>query len=78
MRTTTIYKHLLPEGVVIVSLTPPRNKNIPYHTGVRLQAEEGMLLTDGKRLAVCIDVETADGWNEVENPRYFIERGEML
>ena len=37
--------------------------------GYRLIADEGKALTNGEIITSCIDVEIADGWSEIDEPK---------
>lgn len=66
MKIIPLYKYERPEGGVTVS--PMKPENTQFTEEVRLVADEGKLLTkDGINLTPCVDVETAEGWYEVDN-----------
>lgn len=67
MQIIPLYKYERPEGGVTIS--PVKPENTPFTGEVRLVADEGKALTkDGVLLTSCVDVETAEGWYEVDNP----------
>lgn len=67
MKTIPLYKYERPEGGLTMS--PVKPENTPFTEEVRLVADEGKALTkDGANLTPCVDVETAEGWYEVDNP----------
>ena len=48
----------------------PIKPDTEYTEKYRLVADEGKLLTNdgGKNCTPCIDVDTVDGWEEIDNP----------
>lgn len=68
MLIKTLYKSVRPDGGVTVSPIQPENgeySEIYY----RLIAEEGKMLTqNGVDFTLCIDVNSSDGWFEVDAP----------
>ena len=66
MQIIKLYKYNRPDGGVTVSPVVPEGE---YTTMVRLVADEGKELTqDGVNTTPCADVESADGWYEVDAP----------
>ena len=66
MKAIKLYKYEREGGGVTVS---PINPDCEYTEMVRLVADEGKVLTnDGQNFTSCVDVETADGWYEVDDP----------
>lgn len=66
MQILTLYKYEREAGKITVSLDKP---NAEYTEMMRLVADEGKALTqDGENLTSCVDVDTADGWYEVDAP----------
>lgn len=63
MQIIKLWKTTRPDGGITVS---PVSGD--YSDGVRLAADEGMLLTNGEITTACIDVASADGWTEVADP----------
>ena len=59
-----LYKYLANNGILITSLYFEGMKHIPM---LLLTAEEGMVLTDGKRITKEVDIEAADLklWKEI-------------
>ena len=41
---------------------------VGYTTRCRLIADEGKILTNGDTETFCIDVDSADGWTEIDAP----------
>ena len=66
MQTITLYKYTREDGGVTVSPAKPDGE---YAEKYRLVADEGKMLTqDGENLYPCVDVESVDGWYEVDAP----------
>ena len=67
MQTIPLYRYTRPDGGVTVSLAGPRTGD--YTQAARLVADEGKVLTqDGVDLYPAIDVQSAEGWYEVDAP----------
>lgn len=73
MQKITLYRYIRPGGGVTVSPVKPECE---YTKLLRLIADEGMLLANGKTLTSCTDTETPDVWNEVADNTY--EAGESM
>lgn len=66
MQTITLYRYEREGGGVTVSPVKPDADCTELY---RLVADEGKLLTqDGENLYPCADVESIDGWYEVDEP----------
>ena len=66
MQIIDLYKYTRPDGGVSVSPVKPEGEYAPMY---RLVADEGMALTkDGEHLTSCADVNSTEGWYEVEMP----------
>ena len=66
MQIITLYRYERENGGVTVS---PIKPNAEYTEMYRIVADEGKLLTiDGVNTTTCADVETTDGWYEVDEP----------
>lgn len=66
MRIVKLYKYKRADGGTTVS---PNKPNTEYTEMLRLIADEGKALTmDGKKVTPCVDVNSADGWYEVDEP----------
>ena len=66
MTTKTLYRYKREDGGTTVSPVKPDCEHTEL---VRLIADEGKVLTqDGERLFCVIDVDSADGWCEVDAP----------
>lgn len=71
MKTVKLYKYKRADGGTTVS---PIKPNVEYIEACRLVADEGKALTkDGKEFTPCVDVDSADGWYEVDEPVEQIE-----
>lgn len=66
MQTIPLYKYEREGGGVTVS--PSKPKNTEYTEMYRLVADEGKILTNGEIQTSCADVDTVDGWEEIDNP----------
>ncbi len=65
MQIKTLYKFNRPDGGVTVSPNKPDGE---YTEMVRLIADEGKAITlDGVNFTTCTDVESAEGWYEVDD-----------
>ena len=72
MQTIPLYKYARADGGVIVSPVKP---DCEYTEMYRLIADEGKALTkDGVNTTACTDVESTEGWYEVE----VTEEGETI
>ena len=66
MKVIDLYKYVRPDGGVTVSTIEP---TCEYTRMVRLVADEGKALTlDGVSFSVSSDVNSTDGWYEVDAP----------
>ena len=66
MQTITLYKYTRADGGVTVS---PIKPDCEYTEMYRLIADEGKVLTqDGVDTTTCVDVESVEGWYEVDAP----------
>ena len=73
MKPITLYRYKRVDGGITDS---PIKPDCEYIERVRLVADEGKMLTiDGFTLYKCKDVDTAEGWYEVDAP---IEQEEDL
>lgn len=66
MQTIPLYKYEREGGGVTVSPIMPETTE--YTEMYRLVADEGKILTNGEIQTSCADVETIDGWEEIDNP----------
>lgn len=66
MQAITLYRYNRADGGVTISPVKPDGE---YTKMVRLIADEGKVLTkDGVNFTTCTDVESAEGWYEVDAP----------
>jgi hypothetical protein len=66
MQIIPLYKYEREDGGTTVS--PIKPENTEYTEMYRLVADEGKILTNGERQTSCADVESVDGWEEIDNP----------
>jgi len=64
MEVKILYRYKRPDGGITVSLDEPSVEYTKLH---RIIADEGMVLTDGNITTPCKDVESIDGWAEIES-----------
>lgn len=74
MQTITLYRYIRTDGGV--STSPVKPNITEYTIEYRLIADEDKALTDGTITARCMDVESSDGWTEIEAPEDEIEMGD--
>lgn len=65
MEIKPLYRFFREDGGVTESINKP--DGVEYTTRFRLIASEGKLLTDGDMETYCIDVDSADGWFEIDD-----------
>lgn len=63
MQKITLYKYTRADGGITVSPVKPDGE---YTEMYRLVADEGKALTNGEIETTCTDVESVDGWEEVD------------
>ena len=64
MQIIKLYKYEREDGGITVS---PNKPDVEYTEMYRLIADEGKVLTkDGENFTPCADVESIDGWYEVD------------
>ena len=66
MEIKPLYRFLREDGGFTES--PEKPDVTEYTIRFRLIASEGRLLTDGTTETYCIDVDSADGWSEIDDP----------
>ena len=66
MEIKPLYRFLREDGGATES--PEKPGGADYTTRYRLIASDGKLLTDGTTETYCIDVDSADGWSEIDDP----------
>ena len=69
MEIITLYHFRRESGGI--TETPNKPDGVDYTPRYRLIASEGKLLTDGTMETYCIDVDSADGWSEIEDPEKY-------
>ena len=65
MQTVILYRYKRADGGYSVSPNRPEGED---ETRMRLIADDGKALTDGKVVTGCTDAESADGWTEIDAP----------
>ena len=65
MQIINLYKYTRAEGGVTVS---PNKPECEYTEMFRIVADEGKVLTNGETTTYCVDVESAEGWTEIDAP----------
>lgn len=70
MQVIPLYRYSRPDGGTTVSTVKPDSE---YTELVRLVADDGMALTDGNSITVCVDTENVEAWTEIVDPenRYY-------
>lgn len=66
MQRIPLYKYERPDGGTTVS---PAKPDCEYTEMYRLVADEGKTLTNGEIITSCIDVESTEGWSEIDEPK---------
>ena len=66
MEIKLLYRFLREDGGITES--PDKPDVAEYTTRYRLIASDGKLLTDGITETFCIDVDSTDGWTEIDDP----------
>ena len=66
MRVITLYRYKREDGGITVS---PNKPECDYTEKCRLVADEEKVLTNGTIQCESIDVESADGWTEIDKPK---------
>lgn len=65
MQIIPLYKYKRESGGTTVS---PIKPNCEYTEMYRLVADEGKALTNGDIITTCADVESVEGWYEIDEP----------
>ena len=69
MKIVTLYRYKREGGIIVSPIKP----EVEYTERIRLVADDGKSLTkDGEQLYKVIDVESADGWYEIDAPEVTI------
>ena len=71
MEIKPLYRFLREDGGFTES--PDKPDGAEYTTRFRLIASDGKLLTDGTTETFCIDVDSAEGWSEIDVPDEYEE-----
>ena len=66
MEIKPLYRFLRKDGGFTES--PDKPDGADYTTRYRIVADEGKILTNGDTETFCIDVDSADGWGEIDAP----------
>lgn len=66
MEIKPLYRFLREDGGFTES--PDKPDGVGYTTRCRLIADEGKILTNGDIETFCIDVDSTDGWSEIDAP----------
>lgn len=66
MQTITLYRYARADGGITTSPVAPPD-GTAYDLRYRLVADEGKVLTDGTNTTVCADVDSPDGWTEIDD-----------
>ena len=64
MQIITLYKYTREDGGITVS---PNKPDTEYTEMFRLVADEGKVLVKDDVTTTCTDVESADGWSEIDD-----------
>lgn len=64
MTIIPLYKYQSGEGVITVS--PVKPEGVDFTEKKRLIADEGKQITDGRGLYNCIDVDSPEGFTEID------------
>ena len=63
MQIKTLYKYARTDGGITITPVQP---DVAYTQLYRLVAEDGSEITNGEITTTCIDVESYDGWHDVD------------
>lgn len=64
MQTITLYRYARPDGGMTNSPVKP---DCAYTLRYRLVADDGKILTNGTYNTYCVDVDSTDGWTEIDD-----------
>lgn len=64
MQKIPLYKYIRADGGITVS---PNKPNTEYTEMLRIVADDGKVLVKGDEVTTCKDVETAEGWEEIDD-----------
>jgi hypothetical protein len=65
MQTINLYKYIREDGGVTVS---PIKPDCEYTEMYRIVADEAKVLVNGDIITTCADVDTLEGWTEIDAP----------
>lgn len=68
MQIIILYRYEREDGGITIS--PDKPQTGEYTVKYRLIADEGMTLTDGSVMMASVDVDSEEGWSEIEAPEY--------
>lgn len=66
MKIETLYRYQRQSGKTTVSPIQPTDK--PFTEVYRLIADLGKVLTNGETQTPCVDVDSTEGWTEIDEP----------
>lgn len=66
MQIIPLYRYMRQDGGITIS--PVKPDAAKYTVKYRLIADEGMTLTDGSVMMASVDVDSEEGWSEVQAP----------
>lgn len=75
MKIIPLYRYVRADGGITVS---PIKPDCEYTEKHRLVADEGKVLTNGEIVTSCIDVESTEGWVEIDEPKEENEEKEEI
>ena len=67
MQIVDLYRYEREPGKITTSPVKP-DDNIDYSIIYRLIADEGMAITDGSSIVVCVDTNSSEGWTDCDLP----------
>lgn len=70
MPIITLYRYERDDGGITVSPVKPDK---PYTNKYRLVAGEGKVFVKGDAVTTCKDVDSTEGWDEIDAPEEIIE-----
>lgn len=65
MEIKTLYRYERENGGITISPVKP---DVEYTEMYRLIADEGKILVNGNVQTACVDVESTEGWTEIDAP----------
>ena len=67
MQIVDLYRYEREPGKITTSPVKP-DDGVDYYIIYRLIADEGMAITDGSSILVCVDTNSSEGWTDCELP----------